>query len=289
MMERIGFIGVGSIGAAMARCLLRAGMKMMICDKSETALESFKKLGALVTTKPVNCADREMVIVMVANDSQVNDVLLGNDGLLSGIHPDSPPLLAIMSTVLPQTIKQIAPHCARKNVRLVDAAVSGLPVVAEQGKLAIMVGGEEADLKAMEPVFRLMGENIFHMGPLGSGEVTKLVNNIIGVPNLFMSVEAMLVGKRYGLDPSKLAAVMETSSGRNFSTKDWERGRKTFEFFSQNLDLSKVLVDLCRKDMEHAQEIARQMNVEVPLLDHILEAIRHFSYEEIQKRWHAVT
>jgi 3-hydroxyisobutyrate dehydrogenase len=288
-MERIGFIGVGSIGAAMARCLVRAGMKMMICDKNPKALESFKNLGALVTDKPENCADREMVIVMVANDSQLNEVVLGNDGLLNAVHPDRAPLLAIMSTVLPQTIQRIAPYCAKKKVRLVDAAVSGLPVVAEQGKLTIMVGGDEADLKAMEPVFKLMGENIFHTGPLGSGEVTKLVNNIVGVPNLFMSVEAMLVGKKYGLDPSKLAAIMETSSGRNFSTKDWERGRKTFEFFSQSLELSKVLLDLCRKDLEHAQEMARQVNLECPLLDYILEALRKFSYEEIQKRWHAVT
>ena len=288
-MERIGFIGVGSIGAAMARCLVRAGLKMIICDKNPKTLESFTNLGASVTDRPESCADREMVIVMVANDSQVNEVLLGDDGLLNAVHPDRAPLLAIMSTVLPQTIQGIAPYCAKKKVRLVDAAVSGLPVVAEQGKLTIMVGGDKADLEAMKPVFKFMGENIFHTGPLGSGVVTKLVNNIVGVPNLFMSVEAMLVGKKYGLDPSQLASIMETSSGRNFSTKDWERGRKTFEFFSQSLELSKVLLDLCRKDLEHAQAMARQVNLECPLLDCILEAVRKFSYEEIQKRWHSVT
>jgi 3-hydroxyisobutyrate dehydrogenase-like beta-hydroxyacid dehydrogenase len=288
-MERIGFIGVGSIGAAMAGCLVRAGLKMMICDKNPKALESFTNLGASVTDRPEDCADREMVIVMVANDSQVNEVLLGGDGLLNAVHPDRAPLLAIMSTVLPQTIQGIAPHCAKKNIRLVDAAVSGLPVVAEQGKLTIMVGGDKADLEAMKPVLKFMGDNIFHTGPLGSGVVTKLVNNIVGVPNLFMSVEAMLVGKKYGLDPSQLASIMETSSGRNFSTKDWERGRKTFEFFSQSLELSKVLVDLCRKDLEHAQAMARQVNLECPLLDCIVEAVRKFSYEEIQKRWHSVT
>jgi 3-hydroxyisobutyrate dehydrogenase len=288
-MERIGFIGVGSIGAAMARCLVRAGFKMMICDKNPKALESFKNLGASVTDRPESCADREMVIVMVANDSQVNEVLLGDGGLLNAVHPDRAPLLAIMSTVLPQTIQGIAPSCAKKKVRLVDAAVSGLPVLAEQGKLTIMVGGAEADLEAMKPVFKFMGENIFHIGPLGSGVVTKLINNIVGNPNLFLTVEAMLVGKKYGLDPSKLASIMETSSGRNFSTKDWERARQIFEFFSQSLELSKVMVDLSRKDLEHAQEMARQANLECPLLDHILEAYRKFSYEEIQKRWHAVT
>jgi len=98
----------------------------------------------------------------------------------------------------------------------------------------------------------------------------------------------MLVGKKYGMDLHKLAAIMETSSGRNFSTKDWDRGKATFGFFGQSLDLAKVLVDLTRKDLQHAQELAKQAGLPCPLLDHIVEAVNHFTYEEIKDRWHSI-
>jgi len=288
-MKKIGFIGVGSIGAPMARCVFRAGYSLTVCDKSPAALKTFREMGARVTNKPADCADNDMIIVMVADDSQVKEVVSGPEGFLKAVDSKRPPLLAIMSTILPQTTQGLAPHCANKSVRLVDATVSGLPVVAEAGKLTIMVGGEKEDLEAMRPVFMAMGENIYHTGLLGSGDVAKLVNNIVGITNLFLSAEAMLVGKKYGMDLSKMAAIMETSSGRNFSTKDWERGRATFAFFAQSLDLSKVLVDLSVKDLEHAKELAKNAGLACPLLDHIVQAVKLFTYEEIKERWHAVT
>jgi 3-hydroxyisobutyrate dehydrogenase len=288
-MKKIGFVGLGSIGAPMARCVIRGGFQVTVCDKSSQALEGFKKTAFRTTDQVADLAGQDMVVVMVASDEQVKAVLLGESGLLNAVNPQQPPLLAIMSTIMPQTTQGLAPLCAQKKVRLVDATVSGLPVVAEQGKLTIMVGGEAADLEAMRPVFETMGENIFHTGPLGSGNVTKLVNNIVGVTNLFLSVEAMNVGRKYGMDLHKLAAIMETGSGRNFSTKDWDRGKATFGFFAQSLELSKVLLDLTRKDLVHAQELARQANVACPLLDHIVQAVEKFSSEEIKERWGAVT
>jgi 3-hydroxyisobutyrate dehydrogenase len=287
-MKRIGFIGLGSIGAPMARCVIRAGFQVTVCDKSPKALEAFKKTAYRVTDKPSDCAEQEMVVVMVASDDQVKAVMEAEDGLLKAVDPQKPPLLAIMSTIFPYTTQGFAAACAKKNIRLIDAPVSGLPVVAEQGKLTIMVGGEAADLEEMRPVLKTMGENIFHTGPLGSGNVTKLVNNIVGVTNLFLSVEAMLVGKKYGMDPTKLAAIMETSSGRNFSTKDWERGKATFAFFAQTLDLSKVLVDLSRKDLQHALEMAQRAGLSSPLLEQIVQAVEKFTYEGINERWGAV-
>lgn len=284
-MERIGFIGIGSIGGAMARCVIRGGFKVTICDKNPRALEEFKKIAFQVTDKAADCAGEEMVIVMVATDDQVKAVMLGKDGFLEAVDPKRPPLVAIMSTILPQTTLSLAPFCAKKNVHLIDATVSGLPVVAEQGKLTIMAGGDPADFEAMLPVLKTMGDNIFQTGALGSGNVTKLVNNIVGVTNLYLSVEAMAVGKKYGMDLHKLAAIMETASGRNFATKDWDRGRATFNFFGQNLDLAKVLVDVTRKDLHHSQELAKQAGLPCPLLDHVVEAVNNITYEELMERW----
>ena len=105
-----------------------------------------------------------------------------------------------------------------------------------------IVGGTAGDLEAMRPVLQSMGQKIFHTGPLGSGEVTKLVNNIIGVTNLFLTVEAMLVARQYGMDIHRLAAITETSSGRNFSTQDWDRGKDYQKIFQEEPPL---LVGLC--------------------------------------------
>jgi 3-hydroxyisobutyrate dehydrogenase len=287
-MKQIGFIGVGNMGTPMAMCLIRAGYELIVCDKRFSALEKFKVIGVSVTEKPAGCAQTEMVIIMVGDDSQVEETLLGTDGLLKAVHPQQPPLLAIMSTILPGTVKKLALRCANKNVRLMDAPVSGMPVLAEKGKLTIMAGGEKHDLEAMRPIFERMGENIYHTGSLGTGSTTKLVNNIIGLTNLFLCAEAFQIGQKLGMDLSTLASIFEKSTGRIFLTKDWESSRKIFEIFSQNLETSKVTVELARKDLEHAQQLAKEANVACPLFDRIVEAIYSLSYKEVNERWHSL-
>ena len=276
------------MGARIARCLVRSGYQLTVCDKRPHALENFIDMGVRVTDTPAVCAECEIVIIMVVNDSQVKEVVLRPDGLLNAVDSSHAPLLAVMSTVLPETIQELAPQCAEKNVHLVDAPVSGFPTRAEEGKLSIMVGGEKEDLETMRPVFEVMGESIYHTGALGTGEITKLVNNILGITNLFLSVEAMLVGQECGMDPHKLASILETSSGRNFATKDWKKARLVYKAFSQSIDLTEVAVDLCLKDLRHAQKMAKDINVTCPLLDHIVKGISGFSYEEIKRRWHSV-
>jgi 3-hydroxyisobutyrate dehydrogenase len=138
-------------------------------------------------------------------------------------------------------------------------------------------------------MFEAMGKNIFHTGALGTGEVTKLLNKMVGLTNLFLTVEAMQVGLAYGMDLRKLAGIMETSSGRNFSTAEWDRGKATFAYFAKSPDLIKLAVDLCRKDLEHAQDLARQAEVASPLLDQISDAFRMFNYGAIERGWKEVT
>lgn len=284
-MKRIGFIGVGSMGNPMAMCLIRGGHQLIVCDKRSSALEKFKVMGVSVTEKPADCAKSEMVIIMVADDSQVEETLLGTNGLLKAVNPNQPPLLAIMSTILPGTVKKLASYCAKKNVHLVDAPVSGTPVLAEKGKLTIMVGGKKADLDAMRPIFEMMGENIYHTGSLGTGNITKLINNMIFLTNLFLSAEAFQIGKKLGMNPDALASILENSSGRIFLTKDWEISCKIFEIFSESLEASKVAVELARKDLGHAQQLAKEANVVCPLFDHIAQGIHDLSYKEVNEKW----
>lgn len=131
----------------MARCVARAGFELTVCDFSAEARAGLAEVAAHVTDRVADCAHQDMTIIMVANDEQVHEVMLGEDGVLSTVDPERPPAIAVMSTVLPQTIEAVATACAKKGTRLIDAPVSGLPVVAEQGKLTIMVGGDPADLE----------------------------------------------------------------------------------------------------------------------------------------------
>jgi len=287
-MNRVGFIGVGIMGAPMARCLLRAGYRMTICDTRSEALEKFKGTAARVTSLSKDCRDTEMVIIMVGDDSQVEEVLLGSEGLLNAVDPERPPLLAIMTTVMPQTVNRLASLCAKRNVRVTDAPVSGSPVLAEEGKLSIMVGGEEADLEAMRPIFETMGKNIYHTGGLGTGTATKLVNNIIGLTNLFLFGEVMQIGKKLGMDPERLASIFETSTGRAFLTKDWEKSRKIFEVFSQTSEVTKRLVELARIDFGRAHQLARDADISSPLLDNIIQAVNRLPHEEVKEKWHSL-
>lgn len=113
-MKRIGFIGVGSMGAPMAIRLIRANYELTVCDKRSEALDRFRQTGVRVTDKPAKCADNDMIIVMVVNDSQVEEVVQGPEGILNAVDPNRLPMLAIMSTVFPQTTQKLAPHCAKK-------------------------------------------------------------------------------------------------------------------------------------------------------------------------------
>jgi len=113
-MKRIGFIGLGSIGAPMARCIVRAGYQTTACDKRPQALGASKEMGAIVTEKVYDCADRDVVIVMVADDAQVWEFVLGSNGLLPAVDQNRPLMLAVMRTVLPETIQKLAPKCAEK-------------------------------------------------------------------------------------------------------------------------------------------------------------------------------
>ncbi len=287
-MKRIGFIGVGSIGAPMARCLLRGGYDLTVCDKQGAVLEGFQKMGAVVTQKPSDCADNEMVIIMVANDSQVREVVLGENGLLEAVNEENPPVFVIMSTVMPQTIHDLAGQCKMRGINVTDAPVSGMPVLAEEGKLTIFAGGEKGIVDRLLPAFGKMAKSIHHTGGLGTGEITKIINNIYGLSNLFLTVEAMRIAKNHGMDPKKLAAIYETSTARNFYTGNWDKAVEIFRFFSQNLELSTVLVDITEKDLVYAQQLAEEADISCPLLDHIVQAAESMAPDEIKEQWNAI-
>ena len=268
-MRQVGFIGLGNIGAPMAERLHTGGFALTACDRDGRALDRFRALGVAITSDPAGCARADMVVLMVATDTQAREVALG---LVDTIDPARPPMVAIMSTVLPDTVREIDTTLGPAGIRLIDAPVSGGAVRARDGALTIMVGGSAADLAAMRPVLDRLGTTVHHCGPLGSGALTKILNNLVGVTTHYLLAETMGLAQRFGMAPGDLAAIMEGSSGRTSGTRDWAATREVYRSNAASFDSMKALAAVTRKDLAHAVALARRAGVATPLLDAVAQA-----------------
>jgi 3-hydroxyisobutyrate dehydrogenase-like beta-hydroxyacid dehydrogenase len=284
-MERIGFIGVGSMGSRMARRVHQAGYRLTVCDRDPAALREFEALGTAIAAVPSACGSSDLVIVMVASDAQLKEVVLASDGLLSGIDASAPPLVAVMSTVLPATIQEIAEPLLRKNARLLDAPVSGGLAGAEAGTLTVMAGGAQEDLERMRPILQVMAGTLFYCGELGAGQLTKIINNMVGVGNLFLVAEAMLLARRCGLEPERLATIMNASSGRTAYTGNWAARKATYGAISESPARMQSHVDICRKDLTCALTLASNAEARLPVFENIQSTVATASYAELRKVW----
>jgi 3-hydroxyisobutyrate dehydrogenase-like beta-hydroxyacid dehydrogenase len=284
-MQTIGFIGVGAMGSPMAMRLHQAGHPLIVFDPSTAALAPFESAGARIARTASDCAAAEIVILMVQNDAQLRESVLGEHGVLAGIGAGRDCLIAVMSTVLPETIRVVAERSAAKNVRLIDAPVSGGVGGARAGTLSIMAGGAEADLEKARPVFEVLSKNIFYCGGLGAGELTKIINNLLGVANAYLLAEALSLGKQHGLDLGRLVSIMDASSGRCFGTQDWQSQSKVYDAFVENPGAMKPLTDVCRKDLAHVVAMARSAGVPAPLANHLLQALTETTYDDFQRQW----
>lgn len=286
--KTIGFVGVGGIGRPMAERLVGRGFDVIVCDKRETALDPFKALGVRTVTKASECAGADTVILMVVDDAQALAATIGADGLLDGVHPLRPPLLAIMSTILPRTVHEIATALAQKNVRTIDAPVSGGAISAAKGTLSIMAGGAGEDILAMKPCLDALGSQIFHCGKLGAGETIKILNNIMGIAAQFLMTEIFEIARVSHVDEALLMSVMEASSGRNFVTRDYEAQKTFFRYNSADPTILTALTEACRKDLRLANALAEEADISAPLLGALTAAHLNLRVEDIGSAWRAI-
>ncbi len=230
-LETVGFVGLGLIGGPMARTLLKKGFSVKAYDLSEEALDKVISEGALKCGSLADIADVQTIVIMVNNMAQAEDVTFQ---LMEHLPPESRATLIIMSTVSPDAVRQLRTRLddmGRDRVALLDAPVSGSPVLAETGGLAIYVGGEKSVFEKVRPVLEALGDTqkLFYMGALGMGAAMKLVNNIIGITVGLNVNEAMYLGKQKGLDPDVMARAINAGSGKNFITENWPLAKMAFD------------------------------------------------------------
>jgi len=221
-MAKLGFIGTGLMGSPMAQSLLRAGHELIVYDADQRAGEACAAAGAHVAGSAAETAAGESVFVMVKTGPQVEEVILGDGGILAGMEGGRELTCAVMSTIAPLLIRKLAEITAPRGLTLIDAPVSGGPILAQLGLLTFMVGGAEKTVAAVKPYLGAMGNNIFTVGPLGAGLMMKLVNNVVGITNAYVFTEAMRIADAGGLDLAKTVEVINASSGRNWCSENWD-------------------------------------------------------------------
>jgi len=212
----VGFIGLGSQGLGMALRIERAGYPLAVWARRAQTLEPFRGTKASTAANPRELGRQsELVCVCVVNDSDVEQVLLGDQGVLAGMAPGGQ--IAIHSTVHPELPGRIAAHAAECGVRVLDAPVSGGGQVALEGKLKTIVGGTSEDFERARPVFETHSDRVFHVGELGAGQICKLINNALMSAHIRLARDAEQLAGQLGLDPKMFLEVASVSSGSSFS------------------------------------------------------------------------
>ena len=200
---KIGFIGLGIMGKPMARNLLKAGYELVVHDINRSAVQELVEMGAEEEFSSKGVAEKtEIIITMLPNSPDVKKVVLGKDGVLEGAKKGT--ILIDMSSIAPLVAREVAAEAAKKGVEMLDAPVSGGEPKAIDGTIAIMVGGPEKIFKQVEDILLVMGSSAVLVGDIGSGNVTKLANQIIVALNIAAMSEAMVLATKAGVDPEKV-------------------------------------------------------------------------------------
>jgi len=214
---KIGFVGLGNMGAPMARNLLNAGHVLQVFDVTAPAVQALVDAGAQAAASPKAASTgAQCVITMLPAAAHVKSVLTGDDGILAGIARGV--TIVDSSTIDPASVKAFAALAQQQGNVFVDAPVSGGTGGAAAGTLTFMVGGSAQAYECVKPVLSAMGRNIVHCGDTGTGQVAKICNNLVLGITMAGVAEGMALGAALGIDPKVLAGIMNTSTGRCWSS-----------------------------------------------------------------------
>jgi 3-hydroxyisobutyrate dehydrogenase-like beta-hydroxyacid dehydrogenase len=213
MGVRVAFLGLGIMGSRMAANLVKAGFEVTVWNRTPAKADAFSsEHGVRTAATPAEAAAQaELVITMVVDGAQVESVLLGDDGVADAAVPGT--LLIDCSTIGPAATRRLAAALSERQLTLIDAPVTGSSPKAQDGTLTFMVGAEEADFARIRPLLEAMGEVIVHAGPLGHGQMVKVINNAVAAANASVLGQALLVGAKAGVDLDALIEVMGSGSG----------------------------------------------------------------------------
>ena len=264
----IGFIGTGNIGNPMCANVIKGGHRVVVNDLVEEHTANLIELGATWAESPAAVAARsEMVLTSLPGPPEFETVLLGENGILSGAAAGT--VCFDLTTNLPSAIRRLAARAAEQGVTVLDSPVSNGVDGAERAELAVMVGGDRAAFDKYKPVLECIGNNVFYMGELGMGALTKVVNNMVGITCSQVLMEATVLARKAGLDPQRAYEVMSVASARTHL-------RAMPQLLERNYDDPTFFLQWAAKDVSLAVQIAGEEGIALPLAsaaaDYLLRA-----------------
>ena len=255
---RVGFLGLGTMGAPMATNLAKAGFPLVVWNRTASKMEPLLRLGAKAGKGPAQvAAEADLVITMVSQPQDVEAVVLGPDGALAGLRSGS--VLIDMSTVSPATSRKLAGAVTTKQAEFLDAPVVGSKGPATEGTLVILVGGLPTTLERVRAVLAAMGQTIIHAGQVGAGSALKLATNLMLAHLAAGFAEGLLLVERAGLDPQRYFEVLEASTFRSpwYRTKGGTMAKRDFAVH--------FALKHMRKDLRLMQELAEDVRARLPV------------------------
>ncbi|MBI3078990.1 MAG: NAD(P)-dependent oxidoreductase [Deltaproteobacteria bacterium] len=261
-----GVIGVGTMGGALAGHLLEKGHAVTVYDIKRALVEPLGKRGARLAQSPMEvAANSDLTLIVVVDDAQVKEVCLGHQGVLEGARPGS--VVAICSTVQPATCREVGQAAHARSVHVLDTPMLRGVWAAVEGKLLLMVGGDARVLEQCRPAFAAFASDVCHLGELGSGQVGKIVNNLILWACLIASREGLGLARSQGMDLGVLRDALLRSSADNFALREWGRVSQQPKWWDQ-------------KDLKGVLELAEESQAPVPIAAMVKELIKGFGPKE---------
>lgn len=255
--ESVGFIGLGIMGIPMAKNLIRAGYKLVVFSRTIAKACSLLELGAVTANSPTEVAQQsKRIITMVTDSPDVEDVILGNNGIIHGLQKNT--IVIDMSTISPDVTRKIAQELTNTKSFLLDAPVSGGSWGAIEGTLSIMVGGDRNAFKKSLPLFEAMGKNIVYTGSSGMGQTTKLVNQILVAGTMNAVAEALVFAAKSGVDLQK---TIEAVGGG--AAASWQLNTLGPKLIQGDFDPG-FMIKLQQKDLRLVIEAAQEIGVSLP-------------------------
>jgi 3-hydroxyisobutyrate dehydrogenase-like beta-hydroxyacid dehydrogenase len=257
MEQRIGFVGLGLMGSRMALNLVRAGYPVIVYNRTPEKTKPLAEAGATVAGSLAELAENsEIVITMISDSAALQEVVFGLDGLLDSLQPGA--VLIDMSTVDPKVSKQVAAAVRARGAHMLDAPVSGSTLLAEQGTLSIMVGGEESVHERVKEVLLKIGSRTTHVGPNGAAASLKLAVNIVIGVTMQVLAESIVLAERAGVAPEIAVEVLSNSAVASPFLK-----YKASQLL-QPLGPAAFTVSMMQKDFTMALQMAREVGVPLP-------------------------
>ena len=254
---KVGFTGLGVMGAPMAKNIIAAGHTCRVHDVDRKAVDALVAVGAEAAPTPAACAEgADVVVTMLPNGDIVKAVLFGETGIAASLAREA--VIVDMSTILPAQTDECAKRLQETGLRFVDAPVGRSSAHAVSGKLLIMVGGDPRDVEKARPILETMGDTIVHCGPCGSGSRMKVVNNFMSITLNAVTTEALVLAERSGLDREQARKVMlGTVAGQGHMATTYPT-----KVLKGDLEPG-FAIDLAHKDLRLALSMAEALGVDL--------------------------